>query len=47
MTPGYFDFELLGSTADRHNVTYEEQNGRLVRSSTVYGTWSSPRQHAP
>ena len=38
MTPSYFDFDLLGSTADRHNLTYEEQNGRPVRSSISYGT---------
>lgn len=37
MTPGYFDFDFLGSTADRHNLAYEMQDGRLVRSSIAYG----------
>jgi CRISPR-associated Csx11 family protein len=37
MTPGYFDFDFLGSTADRHNLIYERRDGRLVRLSIAYG----------
>lgn len=38
MTPGYFEFDFLGYTADRHNLSYEEQDGRTVRPSIAYGT---------
>lgn len=38
LTPGYFDFDFLESTADRHRLTYEvDQDNRPVRSSIAYG----------
>ncbi|MDA8336531.1 MAG: CRISPR-associated protein Csx11, partial [Peptococcaceae bacterium] len=38
MTPGYFDFDLLGSTADRHRLNYQEGEGRRpVRPSVGHG----------
>ncbi len=39
MTPGYFDFDLLSSTADRHCLTYEAKDGDgPVRLSIAYGS---------
>ncbi|TEB12830.1 CRISPR-associated protein Csx11 [Pelotomaculum propionicicum] len=38
MTPGYFDFDLLGSTADRHRLNYEGRKDHWpVRPSVGYG----------
>jgi CRISPR-associated Csx11 family protein len=38
LTPGYFDFDFLGSTADRHRLTYElAADGRLTRPAIAYG----------
>jgi CRISPR-associated Csx11 family protein len=38
LTPGYFDFDFLGSTADRHRLTYElAAEGRLSRPAIAYG----------
>lgn len=38
LTPGYFDFDFLGSTADRHRLTYERgADGRPSRPAIAYG----------
>jgi len=37
LTPGYFDFDFLRSTADRHLLTYAEDDGKPVRPSVTYG----------
>jgi hypothetical protein len=38
LTPGYFDFDFLGSTADRHRLTYEgAADGRPTRPAIAYG----------
>jgi CRISPR-associated Csx11 family protein len=38
LTPGYFDFDFLGSTADRSRLTYgTDENDRPVRSAISYG----------
>lgn len=38
MTPGYFDFDFLSSTADRHNIRYDSNNdNQPVRPSICYG----------
>lgn len=38
MTPGYFDFDFLGSTADRHRLNYKDRVDRWpVRPSVGYG----------
>lgn len=38
LTPGYFDFDFLGSTADRHRLTYElTADGRPNRPAIAYG----------
>ncbi|MBI4492161.1 MAG: CRISPR-associated protein Csx11 [Chloroflexi bacterium] len=38
LTPGYFDFDFLGSTADRHRLTYElAADNRPSRPSIAYG----------
>lgn len=43
LTPGYFDFDFLSSTADRHRLAYEvDEDRRPVRPSIAYG-WLRPR----
>lgn len=38
LTPGYFDFDFLGSTADRQRLVYKTADGkRPVRPSIAYG----------
>jgi len=38
LTPGYFDFDFLDSTADRHRLTYElAADGRPSRPAIAYG----------
>lgn len=38
ITPGYFDFDLLGSTADRHRLNYEgRKDDWPIRPSVGYG----------
>ncbi len=37
LTPGYFDFDFLGSTADRHRISYKKINDELRRRSICYG----------
>ncbi len=37
LTPGWFDFDFLGSTADRRRLTYVEDESRPVRPAIAYG----------
>lgn len=38
LTPGYFDFDFLGSTADRHRLTYKAgENDQPIRPAIAYG----------
>ncbi len=41
LTPGFFDFDLLGATTDRHRLRYEAASSP-VRRGIVYG-WLYPR----
>lgn len=36
LTPGYFDFDLLGATTDRHRLQYQAASS-IVRRSVAYG----------
>ncbi len=37
LTPGWFDFDFLGSTADRRRLTYVEDESRPLRPAVAYG----------
>jgi CRISPR-associated Csx11 family protein len=38
LTPGYFDFEFLGASADRYRLTYEANANTVpIRASVAYG----------